>query len=99
MYEPVLYSATLKSAGYNVQKVKCPYVCLSVPTNRHTKKTFCGFSLAVISTGPGVFMVCVCFIYRKHPKAQPIVVLEKPRIEPTTPGLQGNPLIHYITTA
>ena len=37
-------------------------------------------------------MVCV------HPNAQPKVVLEKPGIEPATPGLhvQGIALIHYI---
>ena len=27
-------------------------------------------------------MVCVCILYRKHPLAQPTVVLENPGIEP-----------------
>ena len=44
-------------------------------------------------------MVLCVFVYQKHPKAQPIVVLEKPRIEPAIPDLQGNALIHYITAA
>ena len=33
------------------------------------------------------------------PKAQPKVVLDKPGIEPATPGLQGIALIHYTTGA
>ena len=41
---------------------------------------FCGFSLAVTSTGPGGFMFFLCVF----PKAQPKVVLEKPGIEPVT---------------
>ena len=36
-----------------------------------------------------IFFVFILHIYREHPEAQPTVVLEKPRIEPATPGLQG----------
>ena len=43
--------------------------------------------------------VYVCIMFLEHPKAQPKVVLEKPEIEPATPGLQGIELIHYTTTA
>ena len=44
-------------------------------------------------------MFVFVFILREHPKAQPIVVLEKPGIEPATPGLQGIALTHYTTSA
>ena len=44
-------------------------------------------------------MICVCILLREHPKAQPKVFLEKPGIEPATPGLQGIALIHYTTVA
>ena len=57
---------------------------------------FCGFSWAVTSTGLSRFMVRVCIIWRKHPKAHPKVVLEKLGIESATPCLQGIVLIHYI---
>ena len=37
------------------------------------------------------------FLYREHPKAKPIVVLEKPWIEYATPDVhvKGIALIHY----
>ena len=62
---------------------------------------FCGFFLGSNQDwGGGGVMVCVCFyIYREHPKAQPIVVLEKPGIEPVTPALQGITLTHYTKVA
>ena len=44
-------------------------------------------------------MVCVCIICQWHPKYQPTVALEKPGIEPATPGLQGMRFIHYTTAA
>ena len=34
-------------------------------------------------------MICVCILRREHSKAQPKQVLEKPGIEPETPGLQA----------
>ena len=30
-------------------------------------------------------MICLCILWREHPKAQSKVVLEKPEIEPATP--------------
>ena len=46
-------------------------------------------------------MVCVLlfYLYPEHPKARPIVVLEKRGIEPATPGLQSIALIHYTTAS
>ena len=53
-------------------------------------------------------MICVCFYYMTGaPEGSPKVVLcsffmffvEKPGIEPATPGLQGIALIHYTTGA
>ena len=63
------------------------------------KKLFVAFPWVVTSTEPGRFMVCVCILRREHLKAQPKVVLEKPGIEPGTPGLKGRALIHYTTAA
>ena len=40
-------------------------------------------------------MVCMCVLWREHPKAQMKVVLEKLGIQPATPCLQGIELIHY----
>ena len=42
-------------------------------------------------------MVCVCILCQEHPNAQATVVLEKPGIEPTTPGLQG--ILGLFTTS
>ena len=44
-------------------------------------------------------MICVRIIWREYSKVQPKVFLEKPGIEPGTPGLQGIALIHYNTAA
>ena len=49
-------------------------------------------------------MICVFFYYMTGaPEGSPKVVLcgfmEKPGIEPATPGLQGIALIHYTTGA
>ena len=44
-------------------------------------------------------MICVGFI-TGTPKGSPKgVLMEKPGIEPATPGLQGIALIHYTTVA
>ena len=45
-----------------------------------------------------VYDLCVYFM-TGAPKAQPKVVLEKPGIKPSTPGLQGIALIHYTMAA
>ena len=47
-------------------------------------------------------MICVFIIWREHPKAHRkwfYGFMEKPGIEPATPGLQGIALIHYTTGA
>ena len=44
-------------------------------------------------------MICVFILWWEHPKAQSKVDLEKPGIEPATPGLRGIALIHYTTAA
>ena len=53
------------------------------------KKLFVAFPWVETSTGPGGFMICVL----------ESGFMEKPGIEPATPGLQGIALIHYTTGA
>ena len=66
------------------------------------KKTFCGFPWVETSTAGRVYDLCVYFM-TGAPEGSPKVVLcdfmEKPGIEPATPGLQGIALIHYTTGA
>ena len=63
-------------------------------------KTFCGFPWVETSTAGRVYDLCVYYM-TGAPKGSPKVVLcgfmEKPGIEPATPGLQGIALIHYTT--
>ena len=57
------------------------------------------FSWAVTSTGLGglkVYGLCEFFLYQEHPNDQPIVVLEKPGVEPMesqpqNPEFRNNP--------
>ena len=62
------------------------------------KKTFCGFPWVETSTAGRVYDLCVYYM-TGAPEGSPKVVLcgfmEKPGIEPATPGLQGIALIHY----
>ena len=69
------------------------------------KKTFCGFPWIETSTAGRVYDLCVYYM-TGAPEGSPKVVLcvvflygfmEKPGIEPATPGLQGIALIHYTT--
>ena len=61
-------------------------------------KTFCGFP-GYKPVPLGWFKICVGFI-TGTPKGSPkVVFMEKPGIEPATPGLQGIALIHYTTAA
>ena len=66
------------------------------------KKTFCGFPWVETSTAGRVYDLCVYYM-TGAPEGSPKVVLcgfmEKPGIEPATPGLQGIALIHYTTGA
>ena len=68
------------------------------------KKPFCGFSMGsnqywVASTGPGGFINCVFFMTGTPKGSTESGFMEKPGIEPGTPGLQGIALIHYTTGA
>ena len=64
--------------------------------------TFCGFPWVETSTAGRVYDLCVYYM-TGAPEGSPKVVLcgffygsmEKPGIEPATPGLQGIALIHY----
>ena len=70
------------------------------------QKTFCGFPWVETSTAGRVYDLCVYYL-TGAPEGSPKVVLcvffygfmEKPGIEPATPGLQGIALIHYTTGA
>ena len=61
---------------------------------------FCGFPWVETSTAGRVYDLCVYYM-TGAPEGSPKVVLcgfmEKPGIEPATPGLQGIALIHYTT--
>ena len=72
------------------------YALQTILANRFASQTiikilFVAFSWAVtvLSWGGGGYGLCNLCLYREHPKAQTIVVLEKPGIETATPGLQG----------
>ena len=61
-------------------------------------KTFCGFPWVVTSTAGRVYDLCVYYM-TGAPKLTESGFMEKPGIEPGTPGLQGIALIHYTTGA
>ena len=48
---------------------------------------------------PGWIKICVGFITGTPEGSPKVVFMEKPGIEPATPGLQGIALIHYTTAA
>ena len=82
---------------------KCHFVGNHMP--RLNIKTFCGFPWVETSTAGRVYELCVYYM-TGAPEGSPKVVLcgfmvfmEKPGIEPATPGLQGIALIHYTTGA
>ena len=63
-------------------------------------KLFVAFPWVVTSTGPGGFMICVFINMTGTPEGlTESGFMEKPGIEPATPGLQGIALIHYTTGA
>ena len=72
----------------------------------HNYYTLCGFPWVETSTAGRVYDLCVYYM-TGAPEGSPKVVLcgvfygfmEKPGIEPATPGLQGIALIHYTTGA
>ena len=64
------------------------------------KKLFVAFPWVETSTGPGGFMICVFINMTGTPEGSTESgFIEKPGIEPATPGLQGIALIHYTTGA
>ena len=85
--------------------------CCSMSTNtrrldllkclrRRVKKLFVAFPWVETSTGPGGLMICVFYYMMGTPEGSTESgFMEKPGIEPATPGLQGIALIHYTTGA
>ena len=62
------------------------------------KKTFCGFSIGRNQYLAGrVYDLCVYYMTGTPEGSTEIGFMEKPGIEPATPGLQGIALIHYTT--
>ena len=71
------------------------------------KKTFCGFPWVETSTAGRVYDLCFFFLLYDRSTRRLTEsgfmwfygFMEKPGIEPATPGLQGIALIHYTTGA
>ena len=64
------------------------------------KKTFCGFSMGRNQYWAGrVYDLCVYYMTGTPEGSTESGFMEKPGIEPATPGLQGIALIHYTTGA
>ena len=63
-------------------------------------KTFCGFSMGGNQYWAGrVYDLCVHYMTGTPEGSTESGFIEKPGIEPATPGLQGISLIHYTTGA
>ena len=61
---------------------------------------FCGFSMGSYQYWAGrVYEFCVYYMTGTPEGSTESIFMEKPRIEPATPGLQGIALIHYTTGA
>ena len=61
-----------------------------------TKKTFCGFSMGRNQYWAGrAYDLCVYYMTGTPEGSTESGFMEKPEIEPATPGLQGIALIHY----
>ena len=79
----------------------------SIPNIRSKSfiKTFCGFPWVETSTAGRVYDLCVYYMTGAPEGSSKVFFLwfygfmEKPGIEPATPGLQGIALIHYTTGA
>ena len=72
---------------------------LKVSSDRQ-KKTFCGFSMGRNQYWAGrVYDLCVYYMTGTPEGSTESGFMEKPGIEPATPGLQGIALIHYTTGA
>ena len=67
---------------------------------RLRRKTFCGFSMGSNQYWAGrVYDLCVYYMTGTPEGSTESGFMEKPGIEPATPGLQGIALIHYTTGA
>ena len=72
-------------------------ISLAIPKKKN-KKTFCGFSMGRNQYWAGrVYDVCVYYMTGTPEGSTESGFMEKPGIEPATPGLQGIALIHYTT--
>ena len=69
-------------------------------STQECKKTFCGFSMGRKQYWAGrVYDLCVYYMTETPEGSIESGFMEKPGIEPATPGLQGIALIHYTTGA
>ena len=67
---------------------------------KRKKKTFCGFSMGRNQYWAGrVYDLCFYYMTGTPEGSTESGFMEKPGIEPATPGLQGIALIHYTTGA
>ena len=74
-------------------------ICASLPKKKN-KKTFCGFSMGRNQYwAERVYDLCVYYMTGTPEGSTESGFMEKPGIEPATPGLQGIVLIHYTTGA
>ena len=82
-------------------KLEMCQCCTDASTARHCKKkTFCGFSMGRNQYWAGrVYDLCVYYMTGTPEGSTESGFMEKPGIEPATPGLQGIALIHYTTGA
>ena len=73
-------------------------VNLSIEFIWKTSITFCGFSMGRNQYWAGrVYDLCVYYMTGTPEGSTESGFMEKPGIEPATPGLQGIALIHYTT--
>ena len=69
-------------------------------TSPKRRKTFCGFSMGRNQYWAGrVYDLCVYYMTGTPEGSTESGFMEKPGIEPATPGLQGIALIHYTKGA
>ena len=73
---------------------------LNMAAERYLSKLFCGFSMGRNQYLAGrVYDLCVYYMTGTPEGSTESGFMEKPGIEPATPGLQGIALIHYTTGA
>ena len=75
----------------------CSHRCI---LTKRKKTTFCGFSMGRNQYWAGrVYDMCVYYMTGTPEGSTESGFMEKPGIEPVSPGLQGIALIHYTTEA